>query len=182
MVQSTSSLNKDGRQRNRRLHNPLNSSTDSSIHGHDVSDLEMDYYDYNVHNTNSVPGSYIGMDPAYCLWIPPLSDHSPGSGHEIMEMSVMESKNNKCKINNEISSKFSNRLSADSESTLVGDDCISLKTLKASPNKGYFENEKPKAEYSINDSNIKFVDEDDNLEMKDSISVYVENKIICNKS
>ncbi|XP_050532355.1 uncharacterized protein LOC126900580 [Daktulosphaira vitifoliae] len=181
MVQSTSSLSKDSRQRSCRLHNTLNSSTDSSIHGHDVSDLEMDYYDYNVHNTNCVPGSYIGMDPAYCLWIPPLSDHSPGSGHEVMEMSVMESKNNKCKRNNEISSKFSNRLSADSESTLIGDDCISLKTLEASPNRKYLKIENQKAEYSINDSNIKFVDEDDNLDIKDFISVNVENKNICNK-
>lgn len=155
-------------------HNPLTSSTDSSIHGHDVSDLEMDYYDYNVQNTNSVPGSYIGMDPAYCLWIPPLSDQSPG-GHENIEMSILDIKNDKCRKNCEISSKCNNRLSADSESTLVGDDCISLKTLKSSP-KAYFNKEKEKAEYNINDSSIKFVDEDDPIDLKD-ISVYVDNKV-----
>lgn len=33
----------------------------------------MDYYDYNVHNTSDVPGSYIGMDPAFCVWIPPFA-------------------------------------------------------------------------------------------------------------
>jgi len=33
----------------------------------------MDYYDYNVHNAAAVPESYIGMDPAYLVWIPPAS-------------------------------------------------------------------------------------------------------------
>lgn len=37
-------------------------------------ELEMDYYDYNVINAANVPGSYLGMDPAYLVWIPPLSD------------------------------------------------------------------------------------------------------------
>lgn len=37
-------------------------------------DLEMDYYDYNVINAANAPGSYLGMDPAYLVWIPPLSD------------------------------------------------------------------------------------------------------------
>lgn len=38
-----------------------------------AGDLEMDYYDYNVSNANDVPGSYLGMDPAFCLWIPPFA-------------------------------------------------------------------------------------------------------------
>lgn len=33
----------------------------------------MDYYDYNVSNASAVPGSYLGMDPAFCLWIPPFA-------------------------------------------------------------------------------------------------------------
>ncbi|RZF33561.1 hypothetical protein LSTR_LSTR008207 [Laodelphax striatellus] len=37
------------------------------------TDLEMDYYDYNVQNASTVPGSYIGMDPAFCVWIPPFA-------------------------------------------------------------------------------------------------------------
>ncbi|KAL4148505.1 hypothetical protein QTP88_002735 [Uroleucon formosanum] len=168
ITQSTSTLN--DRPKSQR-HNPLTSSTDSSIHGHDVSDLEMDYYDYNVQNTNSVPGSYIGMDPAYCLWIPPLSDQSPGDHHETMEMSILDIKNDKCKKNCEISSKYNNRLSADSESTLVSEDCVSLKTLKSSP-KAYFSKNNQKAEL-INDSSIKFVDEDDGVDVKD---IYVDNK------
>lgn len=188
--------------------NPLTSSTDSSIHGgHDASDLEMDYYDYNVQNTDSVPGSYIGMDPAYCLWIPPLqqSDRSPtvgGDGRESVEMSVLDLKNDKCRRNCEISGGYDrtrdcdvtaddcwdngraggggggNRLSADSESTLVdgsggGDDCVSLNTLKSSP-KAYFCNKggNQKAEYNINDSSIKFVDDDDVCDSKDVSSVY----------
>lgn len=46
--------------------------SDLSLTGPDT-DLEMDYYDYNVHNTSAVPGSYLGMDPAYCVWIPPFA-------------------------------------------------------------------------------------------------------------
>lgn len=37
----------------------------------------MDYYDYNVVNAAAAPGSYLGMDPAFLVWIPPLgSDES----------------------------------------------------------------------------------------------------------
>ncbi|KAL6956757.1 hypothetical protein U1Q18_044371 [Sarracenia purpurea var. burkii] len=46
--------------------------SDFSLTGQDT-DLEMDYYDYNVQNTSAVPGSYLGMDPAYCVWIPPFA-------------------------------------------------------------------------------------------------------------
>lgn len=34
-------------------------------------EMEMDYYDYNVGNASAAPGSYLGMDPAYLVWIPP---------------------------------------------------------------------------------------------------------------
>lgn len=34
--------------------------------------MELDYYDYNVANAGAAPGSYLGMDPAFLLWIPPL--------------------------------------------------------------------------------------------------------------
>lgn len=37
-------------------------------------DMEMDYYDYNVINAGAAPGSYLGMDPAYLVWIPPIDD------------------------------------------------------------------------------------------------------------
>lgn len=42
-------------------------------------DMEMDYYDYNVINAGAAPGSYLGMDPAYLIYIPPLDDD--GSVH-----------------------------------------------------------------------------------------------------
>lgn len=35
--------------------------------------MELDYYDYNVVNAGAAPGSYLGMDPTFLLWIPPLS-------------------------------------------------------------------------------------------------------------
>ncbi|KAK9304257.1 hypothetical protein QLX08_004258 [Tetragonisca angustula] len=38
------------------------------------SELELDYYDYNVANASAVPGSYLGMDPAFLVWIPPIED------------------------------------------------------------------------------------------------------------
>lgn len=37
-------------------------------------ELEMDYYDYNVTNAGAAPGSYLGMDPAYLVWIPPIDE------------------------------------------------------------------------------------------------------------
>lgn len=36
--------------------------------------MELDYYDYNVINAGAAPGSYLGMDPAYLVWIPPIDD------------------------------------------------------------------------------------------------------------
>lgn len=38
--------------------------------------MELDYYDYNVINAGAAPGSYLGMDPAFLVWIPPLDDGS----------------------------------------------------------------------------------------------------------
>ncbi|XP_054009460.1 uncharacterized protein LOC128892872 [Hylaeus anthracinus] len=38
------------------------------------SELELDYYDYNVANASAVPGSYLGMDPAFLVWIPPIEE------------------------------------------------------------------------------------------------------------
>lgn len=38
--------------------------------------MELDYYDYNVTNAGAAPGSYLGMDPAFLVWIPPLDDES----------------------------------------------------------------------------------------------------------
>lgn len=54
-----------------------------SLTGQDT-DLEMDYYDYNVHNTSAVPGSYLGMDPAYCVWIPPITSPDEEEGEQIV--------------------------------------------------------------------------------------------------
>lgn len=39
-------------------------------------ELELDYYDYNVTNAGAAPGSYLGMDPAYLVWIPPIDDNT----------------------------------------------------------------------------------------------------------
>lgn len=39
-----------------------------------AEDFELDYYDYNVINAGAAPGSYLGMDPAYLVWIPPIDD------------------------------------------------------------------------------------------------------------
>lgn len=43
-------------------------------------EMEMDYYDYNVINASAAPGSYLGMDPAFLVWIPPLD----GDGGKIL--------------------------------------------------------------------------------------------------
>lgn len=50
----------------------LLAGSEYSLTGNDT-DLEMDYYDYNVSNNTAVPGSFLGMDPAFCVWIPPFA-------------------------------------------------------------------------------------------------------------
>lgn len=45
-------------------------------------DMEMDYYDYNVGNAAAAPGSYLGMDPAYLVYIPPLESDDDDNEHE----------------------------------------------------------------------------------------------------
>ncbi|XP_063891609.1 uncharacterized protein LOC135117104 isoform X2 [Helicoverpa armigera] len=44
--------------------------SDLSLTSH--PEMEIDYYDYEVNN--AVPGSYLGMDPAFLVWIPPLEE------------------------------------------------------------------------------------------------------------
>ncbi|XP_055600962.1 uncharacterized protein LOC129749882 [Uranotaenia lowii] len=46
-------------------------------------DMEMDYYDYNVINAGAAPGSYLGMDPAYLVWIPPLNEDDDNISGEV---------------------------------------------------------------------------------------------------
>lgn len=69
--------------------------SDFSLTGHDT-DLEIDYYDYNVQNTSAVPGSYLGMDPVYCVWIPPFAPGQwidKGSDYEDDEIDSFSSAN-----------------------------------------------------------------------------------------
>ncbi|RZC35348.1 uncharacterized protein BDFB_010137, partial [Asbolus verrucosus] len=63
---------KEKRNREKLLGGPA-AGSDFSIVGPD-NDLEMDYYDYNVVNAGAAPGSYLGMDPAFLVWIPPLDE------------------------------------------------------------------------------------------------------------
>ncbi|XP_011690757.1 PREDICTED: uncharacterized protein LOC105451785 [Wasmannia auropunctata] len=60
---------KDRRNRERLLQGP---GSEFSLTNPET-DMELDYYDYNVANAGAAPGSYLGMDPAFLLWIPPLS-------------------------------------------------------------------------------------------------------------
>ncbi|CAG9135397.1 unnamed protein product [Plutella xylostella] len=46
--------------------------SDLSLTSH--PEMEIDYYDYEVNNAGSAPGSYLGMDPAFLVWIPPIED------------------------------------------------------------------------------------------------------------
>lgn len=64
--------NKEKRNRERLLQGP---GSEFSLANPD-NDMELDYYDYNVVNAGAAPGSYLGMDPAYLVWIPPLDDLS----------------------------------------------------------------------------------------------------------
>lgn len=66
-VRSTNGKERKER-RNLRLKAPL---SDLSLA---APEFEFDYYDYNVTNAGAAPGSYLGMDPAYLVWIPPLEE------------------------------------------------------------------------------------------------------------
>ncbi|PNF30742.1 hypothetical protein B7P43_G06106, partial [Cryptotermes secundus] len=50
------------------------------------TDLELDYYDYNVSNAGAVPGSFLGMDPQYLVWIPPFAPGRWEVDGELLEM------------------------------------------------------------------------------------------------
>lgn len=61
---------KEKKNRQKLLQGP---GSDFSLVAND-NDFEMDYYDYNVVNAGAAPGSYLGMDPAFLVWIPPLDE------------------------------------------------------------------------------------------------------------
>lgn len=51
---------------------PASSVSDvSSVNGTDT-EMEYDYYDYNMDNASAVPGSLFGMDPLLLAWMPPF--------------------------------------------------------------------------------------------------------------
>jgi hypothetical protein len=60
---------KEKRNREKFLENPGSQYSLST-----QEEMEMDYYDYNVINASAAPGSYLGMDPAFLVWIPPIDD------------------------------------------------------------------------------------------------------------
>lgn len=61
--------NKEKRNRERLMTKPGSQYSIST-----QEEMEMDYYDYNVGNASAAPGSYLGMDPAYLVWIPPVDE------------------------------------------------------------------------------------------------------------
>ncbi|KAF5289454.1 hypothetical protein FQR65_LT11827 [Abscondita terminalis] len=87
---------KDKKNREKLLAGPLGS--EFSIAAPDI-DLEMDYYDYNVVNAGAAPGSYLGMDPAFLVWIPPLDED--GDILREIDDENLTYKENECKEYNE---------------------------------------------------------------------------------
>ncbi|KOB65237.1 Uncharacterized protein OBRU01_23026 [Operophtera brumata] len=57
--------------------------SDLSLTSH--PEMEIDYYDYEVNNAGSVPGSYLGMDPAFLEILPKELLPDPGSNTESPE-------------------------------------------------------------------------------------------------
>jgi len=45
-------------------------------------DFEMDYYDYDVMNVGTIPGSYLGLEPAFVLWNSEVYSGSGGIDEE----------------------------------------------------------------------------------------------------
>ncbi|XP_058061477.1 uncharacterized protein LOC131211851 [Anopheles bellator] len=66
----------------------LLAGSDFSLGAPSEQDMELDYYDYNVINAGAAPGSYLGMDPAFLVWIPPLDDAEEEDGQRRLRDSV----------------------------------------------------------------------------------------------
>ncbi|XP_026675492.1 uncharacterized protein LOC108632393 isoform X2 [Ceratina calcarata] len=77
---------KERRNREKLLQDP---GSDFSLTNPD-SELELDYYDYNVANASAVPGSYLGMDPAFLVWIPPIDTDDPLLGSKRNSVLALE--------------------------------------------------------------------------------------------
>jgi hypothetical protein len=65
---------KESKEKKNRLKLMANPGSQYSISTQE--EMEMDYYDYNVVNASAAPGSYLGMDPAFLVWIPPIDEHN----------------------------------------------------------------------------------------------------------
>ncbi|XP_063702642.1 uncharacterized protein LOC134832514 [Culicoides brevitarsis] len=82
VVIRTSNIKESKEKKNREK---LMATTGSEFSLSNPEELEMDYYDYNVINSAAAPGSYLGMDPAFLVWIPPIDE-----GNIINEMDANE--------------------------------------------------------------------------------------------
>lgn len=65
---------KESKEKRNRLKLMANPGSQYSISTQE--EMEMDYYDYNVVNASAAPGSYLGMDPAFLVWIPPIDENN----------------------------------------------------------------------------------------------------------
>jgi hypothetical protein len=134
-----------------------------SLAGQDT-DLEMDYYDYNIHNASSVPGSYIGMDPAFCVWIPPFAP-------KVLDTNIIDSRNvttvNEEEALEEITELARNRLpkinkDRKTKNLKKPNDKVQGASMPDYPVKAIIRNKD--ITVAIELANIKYVDEDDAVE------------------
>ncbi|XP_056635402.1 uncharacterized protein LOC130444338 isoform X1 [Diorhabda sublineata] len=161
--------------------------SDFSISAQDI-DLEMDYYDYNVVNAGAAPGSYLGMDPAFLVWIPPLDeigeifpDYDKSEYHEMAEIReyVDPGSNKESPEEDVVLLPESKEQSPVPKSKNIDNKCLSeveplvhkkisetrledlSKKLKVSPKLLREDIEKETAEKCLSFENIKFADDED---------------------
>lgn len=163
-------------------------------------DLEMDYYDYNVQN--AVPGSYLSMDPAFCLWIPPFA---PGVWNEEIEMTETSGGRERYKSTDSVCSNRTTSLSRgvsnralhiyatedDSTANLVDkipDSPVKVHQPYRLKEKETRVEKSPQSEgseyYDLldNEDGLKFADEDDEAIKEDSPVKKIEKNDNRNKS
>lgn len=73
----TNSIDRKESKNRRNLEKLLETAASKSNLSNQDVDLELDYYDYDVTNASAAPGSYLGMDPAFFVWMPPSPMESP---------------------------------------------------------------------------------------------------------
>lgn len=130
-------------------------------------DFEMDYYDYDVMNAGNIPGSYLGLEPAFVLWNSEVYPHSDeeGEGENEVEQRGKDEDGN-------ISVEMGKCLGDDTHNCME-DSAYGIE-MSSSSSMGMFSGDtSPRKEFGFKETSLdtlKFADDDD-----DELESYAES-------